>query len=64
MSDRNSFLFPLKVKKTLLTADEKADIIAAMRKNPGRTAVVYAQEFKRLPATIVKIAAEAGIHLA
>jgi hypothetical protein len=56
-------LFTLRVRKDLLGPAEKAQIIAGMKKTPGLSAVAYAQEFKRLPATIVKIAAEAGITL-
>ncbi len=58
-----SYLFPLRVRKDLLGAVEKAQILAAIKATPGRAALAYAQEFKRLPATIVKIAAEAGIIL-
>ena len=55
--------FTLRVKKYLLGPEEKAQIIAGMKAAPGLSAIAYAQEFKRLPATIVKIAAEAGITL-
>lgn len=55
--------FTLRVRKDLLGPAEKAQIIAGMKKTPGLSAIAYAQEFKRLPATIVKIAAEAGITL-
>jgi hypothetical protein len=55
----------LRVKKTLLGPAEKAQIVSAMRTSPHiRNARSYAMEFKRLPATIVKIAAEAGVYLA
>lgn len=54
---------PIRIKKYLLGPAEKAEIIAGMKKTPGLSALAYAQEFKRLPATIVKIAAEAGIIL-
>ena len=56
-------MFPLRIRKDLLLAEEKARIQAAIVANPERTVVVHAREFKRLPATIVKIAAEAGITL-
>lgn len=60
---RHGHLFPLKIRKDLLGPAEKALILAALRANPNKHVQAYAQEFKRLPATIVKIAAEAGITL-
>lgn len=55
--------FPLRIRKDLLGPAEKAQIVASMRANPGNGIKGFSQEFKRLPATIVKIAAEAGITL-
>lgn len=59
----NAFV-PLKVRKDLLGPDEKAHILAAIRaQHPQHDSYIWARMFKRLPATIVKIAAEAGITL-
>lgn len=55
--------FPLRIRKDLLGPAEKAQIVASMRANPGTGIKGFSQEFKRLPATIVKIASEAGISL-
>lgn len=60
----NSYLFPLRVHKHLLGPEEKQKIIDTMRKEPKLPPEAFARMFKRLPATIVKIAAEAGIELA
>lgn len=55
---------PLKIRKDLLGPDEKAHILAAIRaQHPQHDSFIWARLFKRLPATIVKIAAEAGITL-
>lgn len=53
---------PVKIHKHLLTAEEKESILAAMRsqKQPVK---YWAAVFKRLPATIRKLAAEAQIEL-
>lgn len=54
---------PLRVRKDLLKPDEKAHIIATMKTGPLRTVNAWAWEFRRLPATILKFAAEAGIRV-
>ena len=53
----------LKIRKDLMGSSEKAKIVAAMRRQLPKHAWVWAMEFKRLPATIKKIAAEAGVAL-
>lgn len=57
----NAFV-PVRAKKTLVTAEEKAEIVAAMR-GSRHSARYWAATFKRLPETILKFAAEAGIDL-
>ena len=59
----NHRLFGFKVKRSLLTQDEKAVILAAIKAGHHEYVSGYAFEFKRLPATIRKIAEEAGIIL-
>ena len=53
----------LRVHKHLLGAEEKAHIVATMRTSKPMSAHAWAMTFKRLPTTILKIAAEAGIAL-
>lgn len=54
---------PLRVKKYLLGPAEKAQIIAEMRAAVRPLPVeAWAMQFHRLPATIVKIATEAGVQ--
>lgn len=64
MSKWHKWVFPVKVHKHLMNSEEKAHILGAIKKNPTRCVESFSREFKRLPATIVKIAAEAGIELA
>ncbi len=53
---------PGRIKQTLVTPEEKAGMLEAMRAKvmPAR---YWAGVFKRLPATVVKFATEAGIKL-
>lgn len=56
----------VKVHKHLLGPEEKARMIASMSAKVGEgqyNAFIWSRIFKRLPATILKIAAEAGIKL-
>lgn len=53
-----------KLKKTLLTSEEKAHIVAEMRSIPHPVSTMaWSVKFGRLPATIRKIAAEHEIAL-
>lgn len=58
------FNAPPKVRKDLLGPEERAHIVAEMR---ARTALlpasIWARIFRRLPATIIKIATVEGIKL-
>lgn len=54
----------IRLKKTLLTSEEKAHIVNVMRTSPHTLdAFVWAREFGRLPNTIRAIAAQAGVKL-
>jgi hypothetical protein len=54
----------MRAQKTLLTGEEKAHIIATMKAAPhAKDVIAWAHEFKRLPATIRKLAAEAQVPL-
>lgn len=55
---------PIKAKKSLVSPEEKASILAAIASDPTKNAKFWGQQFKRLPATIVKFATEAGLKLA
>jgi regulator of protease activity HflC (stomatin/prohibitin superfamily) len=50
---------PANIKKTLLTPEEKSAILESMRQEPTKNARFWSTAFRRLPETILKIAAEA-----
>jgi hypothetical protein len=56
-------LIGLRVKTSLLGPEERKAIIAVMKASEPRHAKVWAMQFKRLPNTIRKIAAEENITL-
>jgi hypothetical protein len=54
----------MRTKKTLMTPAEKAHIIASMKAlGYPKSVMAWVVEFKRLPATIRKLAAEAQVEL-
>lgn len=59
----NTQIFAFRAKKSLMEAKEKDKILQSIRAGHHEYVSGYAQEFKRLPATIRKIAEEAGIIL-
>lgn len=56
-------MFSLKIRKTLLGPVERAAIVATMKASGVKSARVWAMQFKRLPATIRKIAGAEGIRV-
>lgn len=55
---------PLKIHKHLLGAEEKVHILRTLKESGSRMDVHHwASVFKRLPATIEKLAKEAGVEL-
>lgn len=59
----NSGKMTLRVHKHLLTPEERASIVCVMRAHSTKSARAWAAEFRRLPATIAKIADAEGIAL-
>ena len=54
---------PALVKKSLLTPTEKQAIVEAIRADATKDARFWSARFRRLPATITRIATEAGLEL-
>lgn len=56
----------VKIHKHLLDPEEKALMVASMKARVGKgqyNAFVWARIFHRLPATVMKIATEAGVNI-